>query len=81
MFLRLCNIYRKIARRGYFKSHLATNFTKQRSALANLHDKINEIKGISIIGHICNQSLGAALVTRDGAEIVLQAQGWNPLNY
>ena len=42
-----------------------------------LHEKINEIKGISVIGHICNQSLGSVLVTRDGSEIALQAQGWN----
>ena len=45
-----------------------------------LHEKITEIKGISIIGHICKQSLGAALITRDGNEIALQAQGWDSLN-
>jgi len=44
-----------------------------------LHDKITEIKGISIIGYICNQSSGSALITRDGSEIALQAQGWNSL--
>ncbi len=43
----------------------------------SLHEKINEIKGVSVIGHICKQSLGSALITRDGNEIVLQAQGWN----
>ena len=42
-----------------------------------LHEKITEIKGISIIGHICKQSSGSALITRDGNEIALQAQGWN----
>lgn len=46
----------------------------------SLHDKITEIKGISIIGYICNQSSGSALITRDGSEIALQAQGWNSLN-
>ncbi len=45
-----------------------------------LHDKITEIKGISIIGYICSQSSGSALITRDGTEIALQAQGWNSLN-
>ena len=45
----------------------------------SLHEKITEIKGISIIGHICNQSLGSVLLTRDGNEIALQAQGWNSL--
>ena len=45
----------------------------------SLHEKIAEIKGISIIGHICKQSLGATLVTRDNEEIALQAQGWSAL--
>jgi len=45
-----------------------------------LHEKITEIKGISVIGHICKQSLGSALITRDGNEIALQAQGWNSLS-
>jgi len=46
----------------------------------SLHEKITEIKGISIIGHICKQSSGSALITRDGNEIALQAQGWNSLS-
>ena len=43
------------------------------------HDKIAQIEGISIIGHITDNSLGCALITRDGSEMVLKAQGWNPL--
>ena len=45
----------------------------------SLHEKITEIKGVSIIGHICEQSLGSALIARDGSEIAFQAQGWNSL--
>lgn len=45
----------------------------------HMHDKVKGIKGISVIGHITKEELGCALVTRDGAEIPLKAQGWNPL--
>lgn len=45
----------------------------------HMHEKIKDIKGISVIGHITKEELGCALVTRDGAEISLKAQGWNPL--
>lgn len=45
----------------------------------HLHNKIKEIKGIRIIGHITEESLGCAMITRDGTEIPLAAQGWNPL--
>jgi len=43
------------------------------------HEKIEEIEGIKLIGHITEPSLGTALVTRDGQEFALKAQGWNPL--
>ena len=45
----------------------------------HMHDKVKDIKGISVIGHITSENLGCALVTRDGVEIPLKAQGWNPL--
>lgn len=41
-----------------------------------LHDKIKEIEQIHIIGHTTNADEGAALVTRDGQEFSLKAQGW-----
>ena len=41
------------------------------------HDKIQKIKGVSMIGYITKPELGAAMVTRDGNEIPIQAQGWN----
>ena len=43
------------------------------------HEKVKDLPGIKVIGHITKPSLGCALVTRDGGEIPLQAQGWNPL--
>lgn len=43
------------------------------------HEEIKEIPGVKVIGHITKPSLGAALITRDGAEIPIKAQGWNPL--
>lgn len=43
------------------------------------HDEIKKIPGIKVIGHITAPSLGSYLITRDGAEIEIQAQGWNHL--
>ncbi len=43
------------------------------------HEAVEKIPGIKLIGHICKKDLGCALVTRDGNEIPLKAQGWNPL--
>lgn len=43
------------------------------------HDRIKDIPGIALIGHITRPDLGCAMITRDGNEITLKAQGWNPL--
>lgn len=43
------------------------------------HEKVKEINGVKVIGHITSESLGCALVTRDGAEMPLRAQGFNHL--
>ncbi len=43
------------------------------------HEKIEQMEGVKLIGHITKESLGCALITRDGAEFELKAQGWNPL--
>jgi len=43
------------------------------------HDKVSAIKGIKVIGHITKPELGCGLITRDGQEFELKAQGWNPL--
>jgi thiamine-monophosphate kinase len=45
----------------------------------HFHDEIEKIEGIKIIGYITEESLGCAMVTRDGGEMTLKAQGWNPL--
>lgn len=42
-------------------------------------ETITQMKGVSIIGHITEQSTGAFLVTQSNDEIKLTAQGWNAL--
>lgn len=44
-----------------------------------LHDRVNSIPGIKVIGHMTKPELGLHLVCRDGTEMELKAQGWNPL--
>lgn len=44
-----------------------------------LHEKMNNISGIHLVGHINKPENGCYMVTRDGAEIQLRAQGWNPI--
>ena len=44
------------------------------------HEEIEQLDGIKLIGHICDASSGTNLVTRDGTQIPLVAQGWNPLS-
>lgn len=43
------------------------------------HDKVEAMEGVKVIGYICKEDLGCALVTRDGGEIRMKAQGFNPL--
>ncbi len=43
----------------------------------SMHEKIQQMEGIRIIGHMTKPDLGCALITRDGAEMELKAQGWN----
>ncbi len=43
------------------------------------HEKISQMEGVRLIGHITKPELGCALITRDGQEFELKAQGWNPL--
>ena len=47
------------------------------TAPLEMHEKLQEIDGIRIIGHITKPELGCAMITRDGNELELQAQGWN----
>lgn len=43
------------------------------------HDLIEHISGVRVIGHITDNSLGKAMIARDGSEFVLRAQGWDSL--
>lgn len=43
------------------------------------HEKLEQLEGIKQIGYITKESLGAMLITRDGNEFEITAQGWNPL--
>ena len=44
------------------------------------HEKIQQMDGVKLIGHITRPELGQMLVTRDNQEFELKAQGWNPLS-
>lgn len=41
------------------------------------HEKLQGLEGVHIIGYITESGSGAALITRDGQEIQITAQGWN----
>lgn len=43
------------------------------------HEQVAQLEDVKIIGHITTASEGQKLVTRDGNEFDLKAQGWNPL--
>ncbi len=43
------------------------------------HDRVAAIPGVKVIGHMTKPELGLRLVCRDGTEMALKAQGWNPL--
>ncbi len=46
----------------------------------HLHEKMKEVKGVHLVGHIAKEEQGCYLVTRDGQEMQLRAQGWNPIS-
>ena len=43
------------------------------------YEKVKEMDDIRSVGHITKADTGLILVTRDGQELSLKAQGWNPL--
>ena len=45
----------------------------------HLHEKMSKLEGIRLVGHITPPEQGCYLVTRDGQEMQLRAQGWNPI--
>ncbi len=44
-----------------------------------MHDRILKIPDVSMIGHVTGKDTGTKFVSSQGAEMELQAQGWNPL--
>jgi thiamine-monophosphate kinase len=44
------------------------------------HEKIEAMEGVKEIGYITQSNLGSVLITRDGNEFPLKAQGWTHLN-
>ena len=44
------------------------------------NEKVQNMEGIKVIGYITKPELGCALITRDGNEFELKAQGWNHLD-
>ena len=42
------------------------------------HEKVAAMKDVRVIGHIVSENMGLALITRDGVEMELKAQGWTP---
>lgn len=45
----------------------------------SMQEKVEELEDVKVIGYITREELGCSLVTRDGQEFTLKAQGWNPL--
>ena len=42
------------------------------------HEKVAAMKDVRVVGHIVSDTMGLALITRDGVEMQLKAQGWTP---
>ena len=42
------------------------------------HEKVAAMKDVRVIGHIVSDTMGLALITRDGVEMQIKAQGWTP---
>ncbi len=45
------------------------------------HERVAQLDDVKIIGHITKPELGTQLITRDGNEFELKAQGWNPMSH
>lgn len=41
------------------------------------NEKVEKLEGVKVIGYITDNDLGAAMITRDGQEMPIRAQGWN----
>ena len=89
-----CRVYEELIPIDYQTAVMAEEFNMNLSTCAlnggedyellftvplTAHEKVSQIKDVKIIGHITKPEMGCALVTRDGNEMELKAQGWNPL--
>lgn len=45
------------------------------------HDRVENIKGVRMIGYMTKPELGCAMVSRDDQEFPLKAQGWNAFDH
>jgi len=43
-----------------------------------MNDQVSQLEDVKVIGYITEEKLGRALITRDGQEFELKAQGWQP---
>ncbi len=43
------------------------------------NERVSQLEDVKVIGYVTEEKLGRALITRDGQEFELKAQGWNPL--
>jgi thiamine-monophosphate kinase len=43
------------------------------------NERVSQLKDVHVIGYMTEEANGRTLVCRDGAELELKAQGWNPL--
>lgn len=41
------------------------------------NEKVEKLEGVKVIGYVIDKDLGAAMITRDGQEMPIRAQGWN----
>lgn len=41
------------------------------------NENVEKLEGVKVIGYITDKDLGAAMITRDGQEMPIRAQGWN----
>ena len=41
------------------------------------NEKVEKLEGVKVIGYVTDKDLRAAMITRDGQEMPIRAQGWN----
>ena len=89
-----CRIYEERIPIDYLTATMAEEFNMNLTTVAlnggedyellftvplSMNDIFQNLPGIKVIGHITDASLGARIITRDGQEMTLKAQGWNSL--